>query len=40
MPFTVDMATGSRYALVKYDISTPNSVSYFNIINFFLLLND
>lgn len=27
MPFTVDMATGSRYALVKYDMSTPNAVS-------------
>jgi hypothetical protein len=28
MPFTVDMATGSRYALAKYDTATPNAVSF------------
>jgi hypothetical protein len=26
MPFTLDMVTGSRYALVKYDTSTPEAV--------------
>ncbi len=26
MPFTVDMACGSRYALVKYEVTTPHAV--------------
>lgn len=42
MPFTIDMASGSRYALVKYDVTTPDSVglSYLRCSSSFLQTPD